>query len=98
VVRTAKGQTGVFAVRGNVVDEKGSAAGFAWVYLKDTHSRTLRIKRTGRDGRFTFTLLNAQFDYEIYAERDDLVSKQVFISNSPIAPKVIVTLKLRRNH
>jgi len=34
----------------------------------------VRMKRVERDGRFTFTVSNAQLDYEIYAELDDSVS------------------------
>ena len=94
VAQTPKDQTGVFTVKGSVVNRKGNALGFALVYLKDTRSRMLRMKRAKRDGHFTFTVLNAQLDYEIYAERDVLVSEKVLISGSQKAPEVVVTLKL----
>jgi hypothetical protein len=96
VAQTPKTQTRVFAVKGSVVDRKGNPFGFALVYLKDTRSRMLRMKRAVRDGHFTFTVLNAQLDYEIYAERDDVVSEKVLISGSRKAPEVVVTLEMSR--
>jgi hypothetical protein len=101
VAQTPKNQTRVFAVNGSVVDRKGNPFGFALVYLQDTRSRMLRMKRAERDGHFAFTVLNAQFDYEIYAERDDLVSEKVLISGSQKAPEMAVTLKVstkQKNH
>ena len=84
--QTSKSQTWVFAVKGSVVDKKGSPAGFAWVCLKETRSRILRMKHAGHDGHFSFTLLNAQFDYAIYAERENLVSEKVLVSSYQKAP------------
>jgi hypothetical protein len=95
--QTPKSQTVVFAVKGSVVDKKGSPAGFAWVYLKETRSRILRIKRAGHDGHFSFPSLNVHFDYEIYAERENLVSEKVLVSGTQKAPDVIVNLKLNGN-
>jgi hypothetical protein len=97
VAQTPKGQTRVFAVKGSVVDRKGNPFGFALVCLKDTRSRMLRMKRAERDGHFTITALNAQLDYEIYAEWDDLASESVFISGSQKGPEVFITLRLSRN-
>ena len=94
-------QARMFTLKGSVVDRKGNPVGFALVYLKDTRSRLFRMKHAERDGHFTFTLLNAQLDYEIYAEWDDLVSEKVFVSGSQKAPDVMVTLKVtgkQENH
>jgi hypothetical protein len=95
--QSPKSQGGVFALKGSVVDRKGNPVGFALLYLKDTTSRVLRMKRAGRDGHFTFTVLNSRLDYEIYAERDDLASETVLISDSQKDPEVAITLKLTRN-
>ena len=95
--QTPKSQTVAFAVKGSVVDKKGSPAGFAWVCLKETRSRIFRMKRAGRDGSFSFAFLNARFDYEIYAERENLVSEKVLVSGSQKAPEVIIKLKLSGN-
>src|ERR1700676_3946872 len=75
--QTPNNQPTVFAVKGSVVDEKGSPASFAWVCLEETRSRIFRMKRAGRDGNFSFKSLNVRFDYEIYAEREGVVSNKV---------------------
>jgi hypothetical protein len=62
-VAQAPKHRGIFNVKGSVLDGKGNR--FAWVCLKDTHSHMLRMKRAGRDGRFTFTMLSAWLDYEV---------------------------------
>jgi hypothetical protein len=95
--QTAKNQAMVFAVKGTVVDDKGSPASFAWVCLQETRSRISRMKRAGRDGHFSFTFLNVHFDYEIYAEREGLVSNKVPVSGSQKATEVTVKLKLNGN-
>jgi hypothetical protein len=43
-----------------------------------------------------FAWLKTQLDYEIYAERDDLVSEKVFISGPQKAPEVVIALKLNK--
>jgi hypothetical protein len=95
--QTTKNQPRMFAVKGNILGEKGSPVAFAWVCLKETRSRIFRMKRAGRDGSFSFTFLNAQLDYAIYAEREDLVSEKVLVSGSQKAPEVIVKLQLNGN-
>ena len=94
--QTSGNQTRAFTVKGRVLDRAGRSARSALVCLKDTHSRMLKMKHAGTDGHFTFTWLNTQLDYEIYAERDDLVSEKVAISGSQKAPEEVVTLKLRK--
>ena len=94
--QTSGNQTSAFAVKGRVLDRAGRPARSALVCLKDTHSRMLKMKHAGPDGHFTFTWLSTQLDYEIYAERDDLVSEKVLISGSQKAPEVVITLKLSK--
>jgi hypothetical protein len=94
--QTSGNQTRAFAVKGRVLDRAGRSARSALVCLKDTHSRMVKMKHAGTDGHFTFTWLNMQLDYEIYAERDDLVSEKVFISGSQRVPEVVIALKLNK--
>ena len=96
IAQSSGSQTRAFAVKGRVLDNADRPARSALVCLKDTHSRMLKTKHAGPDGDFTFTWLNTQLDYEIYAERDDLVSEKVAISGSQKAPEEVVTLKLRK--
>jgi hypothetical protein len=96
IAQTPKSLTSAFTVKGIVLDSVGLPARSALVCLKDTHSRMLKIKHAAPDGHFTFTWLNTKLDYEIYAERDDLVSEKVFISGSQKAPEVVIELKLNK--
>lgn len=96
VAQVPKNQQYVFTAKGSVLNRKGNPLGFALVYLKDTRSRILRIKHADRDGHFLFTWLDARLDYEIYAERDDLISEKQLISGSSKAPEVIVNLILSK--
>ncbi len=88
----------VFTAKGNVLNRKGNPFAFALVYLKDTRSRMLRIKHADRDGHFLFAWLDARLDYEIYAERDDLISEKQLISGSGKAAEVIVNLTLSKKY
>ena len=96
-VAKAPKHTGIFNIKGSVLDGKGNPFAFAWVCLKDTHSHMLRMKRAGRDGRFAFTMLSVRLDYEVYAERDDLTTEKVLISGPEKAPEVVITLKVKRD-
>jgi hypothetical protein len=96
IAQTSKSLSSAFTVKGRVLDSIGRPARSAVVCLKDTHSRMLKIKHAAPDGHFTFTWLNTQLDYEIYAERDDLVSEKVFISGSQKAPEVVIALTLNK--
>ncbi len=91
--QTQKSQGRWFTVKGTVVDEKGRPVASAKVSLKDTSSRKLKMKPSDRDGRFSFTWLDAKLDYEIYAEGENAASDRVLISGSK-PQEVVVTLKL----
>jgi hypothetical protein len=94
--QTPKNPVRVFAIKGSVVDIRGRPAGLALVYLKESHSRMLRIKRADHDGHFAFTRLSRQFDYQIYAEQEDMASETALVSQSQETPEVTVNLKLTR--
>jgi len=90
-----------FKVVGRVLDGNGRPVHWGRVYVKDTHAHFLRIKAVDRDGHFSLVGLDAQLDYEVYAEQDDLVSEKVLISGSQKTPEVIIALKLsakQENH
>ena len=95
--QSPKNQAIVFAVKGKVVNEKGTPASFAWICLEETRSRIFRMKRAGREGDFSFTSLNVRFDYQIYAERDGVVSNKVAIAGFQRAPEITIKLKLNAN-
>jgi hypothetical protein len=83
-----------FKVVGRVLDRNGLPIHWGRVYLKDTHSHLLRIRAVDNGGHFSLLGLDAQLDYEVYGEQDDLVSKKVLISGSKKTPEVTIELKL----
>ena len=101
LARPQKGHISWFKVVGRVLDGNGRPIHWGRVYLNDTHSHLLRIKAVDRDGHFSLLGLDAQLDYEVYAEQDDLVSKKVLISGSQKTPEMMIELKLsakQENH
>ena len=95
VARSQKNAVRRFTVRGTVTDYKGSPVAFGMVCLKETHGQSLKIKRADRDGRFIFTWLDARFDYEIYAQQEDLISEKVVFSGSQQKPEAVINLKIK---
>ena len=94
LARAQKGHVSWLRVVGRVLDGSGRPIHWGRVYVKDTHAHFLRIKAVDRDGHFSVVGLDAQLDYEVYAEQDDLVSKKAVISGSQKTPEVIIELKL----
>jgi hypothetical protein len=95
LARPQKGHISWFKVVGRVLDGNGRPIHWGRVYLKDTHAQLLRIKAVDRDGHFSLLGLDAQLEYEVYAEQDDLVLKKVLISGSQKTPEMMIELKLR---
>ena len=83
-----------FKIVGRVFDRNGRPIHWGRVYVKDTHAHFLRIKPVDRYGHFSLAGLDARLDYEIYAEKDDLVSKKILISGSQKSPEVKIELRL----
>ncbi len=101
LARPQKGHISWFKVVGRVLDGNGRPIHWGRVYLKDTHAHFLRIKPVDRDGHFSLVGLDARFDYEVYAEQDDLVSEKLLISGSQKTPEMMIELKLstkQENH
>jgi hypothetical protein len=94
LARPQKDHGSWFKIVGRVLDEGGRPISWGRVYVKDTHAHLLRIKPVGPDGQFSSALLDARFDYEVYAEQDDLLSEKVLISGPKKTPEVVITLKL----
>jgi hypothetical protein len=97
LARPQNGHKSWFKVVGRVLDGNGRPIHWGRVYLKDTHAHFLRIKPVDRDGHFSLVGLHARFDYEVYAEQDDLVSEKLLISGSQKTREMTIELKLSTN-
>jgi protocatechuate 3,4-dioxygenase beta subunit len=83
-------------VRGFVVDASGAPVPNAIVYLKNLHTQSVRTFIAESEGRFRFSGLDPNVDYELYAEHGDLASPHRTISSFDTRPEIVVTLKLVR--
>jgi len=81
-------------VRGTVVDKDESPVDSAVVYLKNSHTQDITAHVSGDDGRFSFSGLDLNVDYEIHAEHNGMMSSARSVSHFDGRKEFIVTLKL----
>ncbi|MGH9679148.1 MAG: carboxypeptidase-like regulatory domain-containing protein [Candidatus Acidiferrales bacterium] len=83
-------------VRGSVVDKQENPVETAVVYLKNLHTNDVVTHISGSDGRFRFSGLDLNVDYEIHAEHGDMQSTTRTISSFDTRKDFVVSLKLDR--
>ena len=83
-------------VRGTVVDKDETPVDSAVVYLKNSHSQDITTHVSGDDGRFSFSGLDLNVDYEIHAEYNGMTSTSRSVSHFDGRKEFVVTLKLDR--
>jgi len=83
-------------VRGTVVDKEETPVDSAVVYLKNSHSQDITTHVSGDDGRFSFSGLDLNVDYEIHAEHNGMTSSPRSVSHFDGRKEFVVTLKLDR--
>ena len=83
-------------VRGTVIDKDENPVETAVVYLKNLHTQDIVTHLSGSDGKFSFSGLDLNVDYEIHAEHDGWMSSTHTISNFDTRKDFVVTLKLAR--
>jgi Carboxypeptidase regulatory-like domain len=81
-------------VRGTVVDNSENPVDTAVVYLKNLHTQDIITHLSGNDGRFRFSGLDLNVDYEIHAEREGWTSTTHSISSFDTRKEFVLTLKL----
>lgn len=81
-------------VRGIVVDRNEDPAPRSIVYLKNRQTMMVRTYIADKEGRFRFSGLDPNVDYEIHAERDDMTSGKRTISSLDSRQEIVIQLKL----
>ncbi len=81
-------------VRGIVVDREENPAPRSVVYLKNRQTMMVRTYIADNEGRYRFSGLDPNVDYEIHAERDDLTSAKRTISSLDGRQEIVIQLKL----
>jgi hypothetical protein len=85
---------GLRAVSGAVLDKSENPLADAVVYLKNDRTLTVKTYISSQDGRYRFSGLNPNVDYEIHAEHDNFTSGNHTISSFDNRKDINVTLKV----
>src|SRR5262249_5804941 len=81
-------------VHGSVVDTKENAQPTSVVYLKNLKTQAVKTYIADDAGKYRFSGLDPNVDYEIHAEHGDLVSPKRTISSFDTRKDLDMTLKL----
>ena len=91
-----KAESQLRTLRGAVLDKDENPVPASVVYLLNVKTQAVRTLFAGDDGRYRFSGLDPNVDYEIHAEHDNLTSATRRISNYDSRRDIEVNLKL--NH
>ena len=83
-------------VRGFVVDKSDSPVANGIVYLKNLRNNQIRSYISEKDGRYRFSGLDPNADYEIHAEKDGVKSATHTVSSFDSRKEIVLTLKLEK--
>jgi Carboxypeptidase regulatory-like domain len=83
-------------VHGTVVDKGSNPIAAAIVYLKNARTLTIKTYISDNDGKYRFSGLDPNVDYEIHAEHDGLTSRDHTISSFDSRKEIVVSLKVDR--
>jgi hypothetical protein len=81
-------------VQGRVVDKSEAPLKGAVVYLKDSHTLSVKSYISGDDGAYRFGQLAQNTDYSIWAESDGKKSPVKSISSFDTKNDITITLKI----
>jgi len=81
-------------VQGKVIDDSGSGLKGATVFLKDSHTLSVKSYIAADDGSFRFGQLTQNVDYEIWAELAGKKSAVKSISSFDTRKEFNITLKI----
>jgi len=81
-------------VRGTVVDKEETPIAAGIVYLKNLKTREVKTHFSDDDGRYRFSGLDPNVDYEIHAAHQDMISSKRTISSFDSRKEIAVNLKV----
>lgn len=82
-------------VRGSVVDKDDNPVPSSVVYLKNLKTQTVATYIADDTASYRFSGLDANVDYEIHAEYNDLISSTRTVSSFDTHRDIVIILKLR---
>lgn len=83
-------------VRGSVVDRDEQPLPSGVVYLKNLRTQDVRTHIADDEGRYRFSGLDPNVDYEIHAEKGGQVSARRTISNLDGRKEIVINLKVNK--
>ncbi|HUI75990.1 MAG TPA: carboxypeptidase-like regulatory domain-containing protein [Candidatus Acidoferrum sp.] len=83
-------------VRGFVVDKSDSPVSGGIVYLKNLRTNQIRSYISENDGRYRFSGLDPNADYEVHAEKDGAKSTTKTVSSFDSRKDIVLTLKIEK--
>jgi Carboxypeptidase regulatory-like domain len=83
-------------VHGTVVDKDSNPIASAVVYLKNVRNLTVKTYISDSAGKYRFSGLDPNVDYEIHAEHGDMTSRERTISSFDSRKEIVVSLKVDR--
>lgn len=81
-------------VRGQVVDKQDDPVPSGVVYLKNLRTQTVKTYIADDGGRYRFSGLDPNVDYEIHAEHGDMASAKRTVSSFDSRKEIVITLKV----
>ena len=91
-----KGELELRTVRGTVLDKEENPISSAVVYLKNVKSQAVKTYIADDAGKYRFSGLDPNVDYEIHAEFKDLVSPTRTVSSFESRRDIDMPLKLTK--
>ena len=79
-----------------MIDKDENPVDTAVVYLKNLRTKDIVTHLSDNEGKFRFSGLDLNVDYEIHAVHDDWMSSSRSISNFDARKEFVLTLKLDR--
>lgn len=89
-----KGETELRTIHGSVVDKDENPQPTSVVYLLNTKTQAVKTYISDDAGAYRFSGLDPNIDYEIHAERNDLMSATRTVSSFDSRRDVEIILKL----
>lgn len=83
-------------VRGLVMDKSDSAIANAVVFLRNLRTNQVRSYISENDGRYRFSGLDPNADYEIHAEKDGAKSATRTVSSFDSRKEIVLDLKIEK--
>jgi len=83
-------------VRGTVTDRDENSVAAAVVYLKNVKTQSVKTYIADDEGKYRFSGLDPNVDYEVHAEHEDRASPTRTVSSFDSRKEIVIQLKLTK--